>query len=137
MIKRILYIILPLMFLSCEKIFINGDLDGMWKLKLVEMDGKEYYPHNITYSFQRHMALLGEYYEEGIPTYYKAEFTYNGDIITMGHFYEYPGQEGVCNMDDLKKYFIFDETVVFTVDRLDDEKLVMHTDYGVYYFEKW
>ncbi len=137
MIKRILYIILPLMFLSCEKIFINGDLDGLWKLQKIETEEETIMPQNICYSFQRHLAMLGEYYDEGLPMYYMAEFTFEGGVMTMDNFYKFPGKDGECIKEELQKLFIFNDKVVFTVERLTEDKLVMSTDFGVYYFEKW
>ena len=138
--KSLLYIIaIVVSFLqfSCEKIYINGDLDGMWKLeKVVKGDCVEY-PANICYSFQRHLVMLGEYYAEGFPDYYMAEFDYVGDMLTMTKFYKYPGRDDICDMEELKKYYIFSDTVEFVVDKLDNEILLMHTGSHEYHFRKW
>ena len=34
--RWLLLITVPFLLLSCERIYINGDLDGMWKLHSVE-----------------------------------------------------------------------------------------------------
>ena len=82
--KLLIYLVIPFILISCEKIYINGDLDGMWKLeKVVKGDSVEY-PANICYSFQRHLVMLGEYYAEGFPDYYMAEFDYVGDTFFVG-----------------------------------------------------
>ena len=38
--KRLFIILfLALMFVACDKVYINGDLDGMWQLQRVERGG--------------------------------------------------------------------------------------------------
>lgn len=135
--KLLIYLVIPFILISCEKIYINGDLDGMWKLeKVVKGDSVEY-PANICYSFQRHLVMLGEYYAEGFPDYYMAEFDYVGDTLTMTKFYKYPGRDDICDMEELKEYYIFSDTMVFVVDNMNSERLLMHTEERDYYFEKW
>lgn len=135
--KLLIYLVIPFILISCEKIYINGDLDGMWKLeKVVKGDSVEY-PANICYSFQRHLVMLGEYYAEGFPDYYMAEFDYVGDTLTMTKFYKYPGHDDICDMEELKQYYIFSDTMVFIVDNLNSETLLMHTVDREYRFRKW
>lgn len=135
--KLLIYLVIPFILISCEKIYINGDLDGMWKLeKVVKGDSVEY-PANICYSFQRHLVMLGEYYAEGFPDYYMAEFDYVGDTLTMTKFYKYPGRDDICDMEELKEYYIFSDTMVFVVDYMNSERLLMHTEERDYFFEKW
>ncbi len=123
---------------SCDKAFENGELDGMWRLKEIEMHGISANPGNICFSFQRHLVLLGKYQEQGAPELYMAEFEHNDGIITMKRFYAYPGVEGVCNKEDLEKYYIFNDVEVFVVDVLSEDALVMHTHDGrVYSFRRW
>ena len=61
---------MSLCLLSCEKVYINGDLDGMWKLQTVETTDTTICPQNIYYSFQRHLVMLGEHFDTGFPNYY-------------------------------------------------------------------
>ena len=135
--KLLIYLVIPFIITSSEKIYINGDLDGMWKLeKVVKGDSVEY-PANICYSFQRHLVMLGEYYDEEFPDYYMAEFDYTDSIITMTKFYKYPGRDDICDMEELKEYYIFSDTMVFVVDYMNSERLLMHTEERDYFFEKW
>lgn len=138
MVRGILVFFAVLLLLSsCERIYINGDLDGLWKLEMVK-DGEECeHPGNIFYSFQRHLVMFGEYYEEGAPEYYMGEFDKSGDRIVMTKFHEYPGLDTVCDMEKMKKYYIFSDTMLFIVDRLDDDVLLMHTSKHEYNFRKW
>lgn len=136
--KRILlFIAVTLLLLSCERIYINGDLDGMWKLHSVESSDTTVYPENIYYSFQRHLVMLGEHYEEGFPDYYMAEFDKEGNSLTMYNFYECPGLQGISDKEKLKRYFIFGDTVRFCIEALDDDLLVMSSGGMRYCFSKW
>lgn len=135
--SKLLLFVLPLFFISCEKVYINGDLDGMWKLHTVETDDTVFRPANIYYSFQRHLVMLGEHFEEGFPNYYLAEFDRVGDMLLMSNFYKYPVNQGVSDKEELEKYFIFGDTVRFRVELLDDEVLVMRDGPRVYNLKKW
>lgn len=136
--KRILlFIAVPLLLLSCERIYINGDLDGMWKLHSVESSDTTVYPENIYYSFQRHLVMLGEHYEEGFPGYYMAEFDKKGDSLTMFKFYKWPASEGISDKKELEKYFIYNDTVKFHVEVLDSEILVMYDGERKFSYRKW
>ena len=136
--KRILlFVIIPLSLASCERIFVNGDFDGMWKLQSVECGDTVYTPDNIYYSFQRHLAMLGEYSDEEFPAYYMAEFDKEGNSLTMYNFYEYPGLQGISDKEKLKRYFIFGDTVRFSIEALDDDLLVMSSGGMRYCFSTW
>ena len=135
---RIIFIAILLAFVACDKAFENGELDGMWKLERVCSSGNEYCPADIYYSFQRHLATLGKYYEQASPFLYLAEFDYSGDVITMTNFKAHPGIENVCNKDDLALFYIYNEvSETFVIDRLDDDMLIMHTGNAEYCFRRW
>ena len=135
--RGLLMMIVPLFLLSCERIYINGDLDGMWKLHSVECADTVVYPTGIYYSFQRHLVRLGEHHEEGFPDYYLAEFDRADDTLTMFKFYKYPVSQGISDSKELEKYYIFSDTVSFFIERLDDEVLVMNDGQRRYNFNKW
>ena len=128
---------MSLCFLSCEKVYINGDLDGMWKLQTVETTDTTICPQNIYYSFQRHLVMLGEHFDTGFPNYYLALFDREGDMLVMSNFYKWPVNQGVCDKEELKKYFIYSDTVKFIVEVLDEEVLVMRDGNRAYNFKKW
>lgn len=128
---------MSLCLLSCEKVYINGDLDGMWRLQTVETTDTTIHPQNIYYSFQRHLVMLGEHFDTGFPNYYLAEFDREGDMLVMSNFYKWPVNMGICDKEELKKYFIFSDTVNFIVEVLDEEVLVMRDGNRAYNFKKW
>lgn len=131
-------VVLLLVLASCDKAFENGELDGMWRLERVEMNDAELFPENIYFSFQRHLVMLGAYYEQASPLLYMAEFDYLDGAITMQCFYKHPGIDGECSMEDLAMYYIFNSVEVFYVDVLNDKTLLMHTGDGrSYSFRRW
>lgn len=138
--KKILLIfsIILLTLSSCDKAFVNGDLDGMWRLERVVYDGEDIVPQRIYYSFQRHIVMFGKYYEEASPFLYMANFSYEDGVLSMDTFKEYPGIEDVCDAAALESMYIYSpEGVVFSVEKLNESNLIMSTDDRVYYFRKW
>ncbi len=135
---KYLIIISLLLLVSCDKAFENGDLDGMWRLEKVEVSGKEIYPSDVYYSFQRHLVMLGVYYEQAPPLLYMANFDYAAGCIVMNNFYAHPGIEGERDMAALERYYIYNETETFVVDVLNSDVLHMHTSDGrTYYLRRW
>lgn len=138
MLKKLLYICLLLLALSCEKIFINGNLDGMWRLQSVEDESTIVYPDSIFYTFQRHLVMAGIYSETELPkNWYMGCFTYHGDSIVMNNFYRYPGTDGVRVPEELRNLHIYDTIVGFKVEQLGDEVLVLSEADRKYSFRKW
>lgn len=138
MLKKLLYICLLFLVMSCEKIFINGDLDGMWRLQSVEDENIVVYPDSIFYTFQRHLVMMGIYSETELPkNWYMGYFFYDGDSITMNNFYRYPGTDGICVPEELKNLHIYDTIVGFKVEHLDDKVLVLSESDRKYSFRKW
>ena len=138
MLKRIIYICLLLLILSCERIFINGELDGMWRLERVESETDVVYPDSIFYSFQRHLVMMGIYSETEHPkNYYMGCFSYDGNNIVMDNFYRYPGMDGVCVPEELENLYIYDVTANFEVENIDNKKLVLSSFGREYTFTKW
>ena len=99
---------------SCEKIFINGNLDGMWRLESVEKGNEVINPESIFYSFQRHLVMMGVYSETKHPeNYYMGCFVYENDSIVMDNFYRYPGMSGDCVPKELENLYIYDIVAKF------------------------
>ena len=138
MVKKILYICLLLSVFSCEKIYINGDLDGMWRMQSVETDDSVAYPDSIFYSFQRHLVMMGIYSEIGHPeNMYMGCFTYENGRITMDNFYRYPGSDSISVLEELENLYIYSDTMYFTVEHLGSDALVLSSNGMKYSFRKW
>ena len=136
--KKILYICFLLLICSCERIFINGELDGMWRLQRVESADEVVFPDSIFYSFQRHLLMAGIYSETAHPrNFYMGCFYYDGNSIMMNNFSQYPGTSGVCIPAELDNLYIFDTVAVFNVLHLDNGKLILSSFGREYSFVKW
>lgn len=138
MLKKVLYICLLLLTFSCERIFINEELDGMWRLQSVEDDVSVVYPDSIFYSFQRHLVMMGIYSETEHPdNWYMGCFEFNGDSLIMDNFYRYPGIVGDSDPKELECLHIYDDTMRFKVDYLSNELLQLSYGSIKYSFVKW
>ena len=138
MLKKVLYICLLLLTFSCERIFINEELDGMWRLRSVEDDVSVVYPDSIFYSFQRHLVMMGIYSETEHPdNWYMGCFEFNGDSLIMDNFYRYPGIVGDSDPKELECLHIYDDTMRFKVDYLSNELLQLSYGSIKYSFVKW
>jgi hypothetical protein len=136
--KKILYLCLLLLLLSCERIFINGELDGMWRLRRVDNGVVVEHPDSIFYTFQRHLVMLGIYSETEHPrNWYMGCFEYDGDSIVMNNFYRYPGTDGIRVPKELENLYIYDTIAKFKVEHLSNDMLLLSSSDVEYTFEKW
>ena len=123
--------------LSCDRVYINGDLDGMWQLQRVEMNEGNHYPTGIYYSFQRHMVQVSKHYEEKLPERYIGNLHYKGDTLGISGLRKYLEEEKLCPQNLLDEFCLYNDRVTFTIDVLDSETLVLQGDSGRYYLKKW
>ena len=138
MLRKILYICLFILLCSCERIFINGELDGMWRLRRVESDSIQETPDSIFYTFQRHLVMMGIYSETEHPkNWYMGCFEYQGDSIKMNNFYRYPGTDGIRVPAELRNLYIFDTIAKFRVEHLSNDVLILSSSGTTYTFDKW
>lgn len=138
MMKKILYLCLLLLLLSCERIFINGELDGMWRLRRVDNGVVVEHPDSIFYTFQRHLVMLGIYSETEHPrNWYMGCFEFDGDSIVMNNFYRYPGTDGIRVSKELENLYIYDTIAKFKVEHLSNDMLLLSSSDVEYTFEKW
>lgn len=135
--KIITTIICAIALTACDKVYINGELDGMWRVSQVEYTDSTCQPTDIFYSFQRHMTQISKHYEEEIPMRFIGNLTYRGDIITMSGFRKYLEEDRVCSPEELKMFHLHSDSTIFTIEKLDDEILIMKNDVGKYILRKW
>lgn len=114
---------------GCRKGGINGDLDGMWQILTVEQlsDGTttNVKDRQLYYCLYLHTANLTKV--GGVAE--TANMTYDGDKLTL----EFPSS----SVESLKPWFIYANTVVFTIDHLTRNDLVMHSDRVKLTFRKY
>ena len=136
--KRLFIILFSaLMFVACDKVYINGDLDGMWQLQRVERGGEIAAPVDIYYSFQRHLTFVSKHYDEELPLRYLGNLHYSGDMVVMSGFRKFLEEEIVATVDALSGFYLYSDSTVFVVERLDDETLVMRSSDGRYTLRRW
>ena len=136
--KRLFIILFSaLMFVACDKVYINGDLDGMWQLQRVERGGEIAAPVDIYYSFQRHLTFVSKHYDEEMPLRYLGNLHYSGDTVVMSGFRKFLEEEIVATVDALSGFYLYSDSTVFVVERLDDETLVMRSSDGRYTLRRW
>lgn len=127
------------MLLSCDidKVYINGDLDGMWQLRQVESADTTVSPQGVYYSFQRHMAQVSKHYDEDIPLRFIANLDYKNEKITISGMRRYLEEEKKPTAQELNLLYLTSDSVTFDILTLDKEHLVMSTDKSTYYLSKW
>lgn len=137
--KRILFIlsVMAVVLASCDRVYINGDLDGMWQLQKVELPDSDVYPQNIYYSYQRHMAQVSENYEEGLPLRYLGILEYSGDSLKMSSFRKFLEEDIVATEKELARFFLYDTATTFKIEKLDNSQLILISKRGRYSLKKW
>ena len=113
-------LILILSVVSCQKAPINGDLDGQWQVMEVTPEAPEIIiPERLYYAFSLQNCQLTYYggvFTSGILTYNKGEDSF---IIDFPHA---NSQESIAT---LEQYGIYSNPVVFKIEFLDKQKLIL------------
>lgn len=128
-----------LLYVSCEydKVYVNGDLDGMWRLIRVETNDDDITPESVYYSFQRHLVQISKHHEIDIPTRFLGNLHYRGDTISMSGFINFPYETQAATLDDLKEFYLYSDSTMFIINRLDDEMLIMRNCERTYTLRRW
>ena len=132
-----LLFLLVQMFVACDKVYINGELDGMWQLQRVERAGEVFAPVDIYYSFQRHLTFVSKHYEEKQPLRFLGNLHYSGDTVVMSGFRKFLEEDCEATADVLSGFYLYSDSTVFVVERLDDDFLIMNSVAGRYTLRKW
>lgn len=124
-------------FISCDKAFENGDLDGMWHLQRVHSEEESYEPKSIYYSFQRHLVQVSKHYEIELPLRYLGMLNYRGDTISMSRFKSFPHETHTPTTEELKEFFIYSDSTTFIINTLNDDMLIMTNNGMTYTLRRW
>lgn len=131
------FLMLMSTIVSCDKLPMNGDLDGMWQLMSVEKDGEVSNVKSTKryWSFQLHLAQFSES-GDNINRYF-AHFKHEGDSL---HIYDlYFPSENFTNTDDNIKFEESDVHILnpwgiyslhnkFKVEKLDSDAMVLRSE---------
>ncbi len=119
--KTIIYwaiILLTLFIQSCQKAPINGDLDGQWQIMEVSPKPTEtIINERLYYCFYMHSCML-TYYGGGVTS---GTFIYDKKTIVL----TFPYAQADITKQQLKQYGIYSNPVTFTIDYLDNKKLIL------------
>ena len=146
--KNLIFIfIISIAFVSCDSVYINGELDGMWQLRRVQYIDRTLYPadeypdatpQDIYYSFQQHLVLLGIMSEDSVPVRYLGNLEYKKmQSVTIGGFRKFMQEEQAATLDDLRQFMLYDTLTIFEIIKLDDDILQMNSKGIQYTLRKW
>jgi hypothetical protein len=62
---------------------------------------------------------------------------YSGNILIVYNFREFGKEENVATTEILQEYFLYDTLTQFSIERLDEDFLIMKSDRATYTLEKW
>lgn len=126
---------------GCEKMFINGDLDGMWRLEQAQRGDTVQKIGNAYWNFQRHLIWLGFDGEEKLPhqqmEYHVGTFCHTSGCITMKGFRHNLYEEVESTPAELRRFCIFTDSTQFQVQKLEDERMILQSDSAILFFIKW
>ena len=136
-----LFAILSIAFIlvSCDidKVYINGDLDGMWQLQHIQSADTVIELQGVYYSFQRHMAQVSKHYEEKIPLRYIANLDYSGERISIYGMRRFLEEEKRPSQEELKILYLPSDSITFNILTLNKESLIMSHNDLTYSLRKW
>ena len=135
--RTIFLLLLTLALAACDKVYINGDLDGMWRLVSVQYPDSTAIPRQVFYSFQRHLSQVGKYYDEEQPVRFLGELDYSGNTLSMSNFQRFPLEEYPATLQMLKEFHLYSDSTIFNIVTLNDETLIMTSDERTYTLQKW
>ena len=136
--KKVLYILSAMALLtSCDRVYINGELDGMWRLETVVYPDRTVHPQQMFYSFQRHMTQISEHNDSTLPRRFLGNLYYDGTTLTMSHFYVFPHESYPATAKILEEFHLYSDSSIFRIQSLDDELLIMKSGERTYTLRKW
>lgn len=136
--KKIIYICtIVFSLIACDKVYINEELDGMWRLETVTYPDSIVYPKQIFYSFQRHLTQVSKHYDTGLPKRFLGNLDYRGNTLSMSGFYTFPMESYPATAEMLREFHIYNDSTVFKILVLEEEKLIMENEERIYALRKW
>lgn len=135
--KAILILVATLALSACDKVYINGDLDGMWRLESVVYPDSTAMPDQIFYSFQRHLVQVSKHDGTELPKRFLGILDYRGETLSMSKFQRFPLEEYPATTEMLKEFHLYSDSTAFNVITLDEERLILENGERIYTLRKW
>lgn len=139
--KKVITLILVLIcftFQACKKTDLNGKLDGMWQLMLVEKEGEpgeNKKETQIYYAVQHHLISLYKINDSE----YLGRFQHEGDSLFLHEFrLELTADNThLATEEELAVYGLSDVAERFEVETLTNRKMVLKSRYSRLSFRKF
>lgn len=135
--SAILFILATILSLSsCDKLPMNGKLDGMWQL--IQIDTKEGSNHDVKeqrlyYSVQLKLITL-----RGMSgsKYILGRFEHSDNTLSLFDF-RTGGDEKPCVLSDLEPYGLYSLEPKFEVVKLTGKEMILKSEESTLYFRKF
>lgn len=139
-----LLFLLAIPFASCEKLPINGRLDGMWKLqKMTDTHMNTKHPEGIFYSIQLNLIKLSKINNSGTPEktseLYLGRFQYTPDSLILSDFHTwvYREEEIPATPEQLAPFGFTETDARFGIEKLSKEEMILKSKDFLLIFEKF
>lgn len=136
--KKIAIIFLTtLLCAACDRVYINGDLDGMWRLESVASSDSIIMPDDIFYSYQRHLVQISKHDDVELPLRFLGNMEREGNRLSVWGFRVHPFETYAPSPEQLEQFCLYSDSTAFTIEHLDDEQLIMKSNGKIYTLRKW
>ena len=134
--KLFVFMLLPILFVACNKMDDNGDFGGMWQMTEWKQlsDGKivaDKY-NGIYWSVQLDLMKFGLGHSTG---FYLARFKRTADSLLIGTVY-LPPKDDIVGYDAVASYGVPDDGK-FAIEKLSKQTLVLRSKEAVLTFRKY
>lgn len=139
--KKIVLIIVLLQLFSCDKLPINGKLDGMWQLMEIEYtNGIVEHPEKTYYSIQLHLIKLSKVYEGSLhgsnAVNYVGRFEYTADSLVIKDL-RANKDEDLVTKEQLIPFGLNGPVDRFKIEKLTNDKMILQSGSVMLSFRKF
>ena len=133
--KRIIFLfIITMLVISCSKVPINGDLDGMWKMTSMEWsDGTTTSPERIFFSFELDCIQVTNKGNNSCS--YIGLMNKNDNTIRVDKFKDSSGE--IKKAECLKQFGILETPTEFNIEKINHSKLIIKSKDCILSFTKF
>lgn len=135
--KLILIFLSTVTLFACDKVYINGDLDGMWHLQSVSCEDSTIIPEAVYYSFQRHMTQISKHYDTELPLRFLGNMRHANGTLTMWGFHIHPLETHAATPEELALFHLCSDSTTFRVITLNEKRLVLEERGRIFTLRKW
>ena len=128
--KKIVYILLAVVLFSCDKLPVNGKLDGMWQLmEIRHANNEKTYPERTYYRFQLELFRLNKVHEgslhESKTDSYVGRFEFTEDSLSFYNIRKYKNENVAATDKDLAPFGLNTSTDRFRIEELTSSNMVL------------